>query len=87
RLTATNEERDYLIATGLIPTNLQSRPISLVSARSIFMLFGSKIIQDGIKFYDPHTNTEQVTRDIQPTRIRTEMISLTRNNAIIEPEI
>ncbi|KAF0513119.1 chromatin remodelling complex Rsc7/Swp82 subunit-domain-containing protein [Gigaspora margarita] len=164
RLTATNEERDYLIATGLIPTNLRSRPISLVSARSIFMLFGSKIIQggkkrqddyyesrfeaetndndqnsetesinialpkrminnhmtinkninindplswmyrlslstrdfntrlklsrkDGIKFYDPHTNTEQVPRDIQPTRIRTEMISLTRNNAIIEPEI
>ncbi|CAG8766693.1 3475_t:CDS:2, partial [Racocetra persica] len=45
------------------------------------------IRQDGIKFYDPHTNIEQVPRDIQPTRIRTEMISKTWNNTIIESEI
>ncbi|CAG8670618.1 11006_t:CDS:2, partial [Racocetra persica] len=168
RITVTDEERDYLISTGILPTIFRSRPIAIVSARSIFKMFGSRIIQNGkrrrddyfessikfdddpsgkdseaestikvlprrsntshiiinepnswmyqlalssrefntrmkicrhesLKFYDPHTNIEQVPLDTQSTRIRVEMISPpfplsspARNNTsttIIEPEI
>ncbi|CAG8560058.1 11785_t:CDS:2, partial [Dentiscutata heterogama] len=103
RITATNEERDYLITTGLIPTNLRSgkkrqddyyeskleaeandndQSSDTESTNNLKLCR-----KDGIKFYDPHTNIEQVPRDKQPTRIRTELLSLTRNNTIIESEI
>ncbi|KAF0427873.1 chromatin structure-remodeling complex protein rsc7 [Gigaspora margarita] len=168
RITVTDEERDYLITTGILPTIFRSRPIAIVTARSIFKMFGSRIVQGGkrrrddyfessinfdddsngkdseaesnlrvlprrsntshiiinepnswmyqlalssrefnnrmkmcrqesLKFYDPHTNVEQVPLNTQSTRIRVEMISpplplssSARNNTsatIIEPEI
>ncbi|CAG8438094.1 11239_t:CDS:2 [Acaulospora colombiana] len=153
RIAATDQEREWLVANGYLPTNFRNRAITLVSARSIFKLFGHKIVLGGkrrrddyfesitnydesnysdqgqdselesannilsrrananyiqnprvlvnetnwmyhqalscrdynsrlnihrsekSKFYDPHTNIDQVSRDTQPTRIRVEMIS------------
>ncbi|CAG8503903.1 1442_t:CDS:2, partial [Cetraspora pellucida] len=46
RITVTDEERDYLISTGILPTIFRSRPIAIVSARSIFKMFGSRMIQN-----------------------------------------
>ncbi|CAB4445738.1 unnamed protein product [Rhizophagus irregularis] len=127
RIHATDQERDYLITHGFLPSNFRSRAITLVSARATYKLFGSKIIVGGKRrkddyyessirfndddlsdkgeasgadnatlstrdyntrlkihrkekprFYDPHTNIDQVPQATQPTCIRVEALSQPR---------
>jgi hypothetical protein len=154
RIHASDQERDFLIAHGFLPSNFRSRAITLVSARATYKLFGSKIIVGGKRrrddyyessirfndddqsdkgeasgtdnasnilsrrvylgskprkvinktnwmyqtalstrdyntrlkihrkekprFYDPHTNIDQVPHATQPTRIRVEALSQSR---------
>ncbi|CAI2188036.1 2247_t:CDS:2 [Funneliformis geosporum] len=54
RIHATNQERDYLITHGFLPSNFRSRAITLVSARSTYKLFGSKIIVGGKRRRDDY---------------------------------
>ncbi|CAG8464413.1 6286_t:CDS:2 [Funneliformis mosseae] len=54
RIHATNQERDYLITHGFLPSNFRSRAITLVSARSTYKLFGSKLIVGGKKRRDDY---------------------------------
>lgn len=47
RITATEEDRDFLKMHGLLPSQLKTRGISLVVARNIFRVFGHKSIRRG----------------------------------------
>ncbi|GES85246.1 chromatin remodelling complex Rsc7/Swp82 subunit-domain-containing protein [Rhizophagus clarus] len=54
RIHATDQERDYLITHGFLPSNFRSRAITLVSARATYKLFGSKIIVGGKRRKDDY---------------------------------
>jgi hypothetical protein len=54
RIHATDQERDYLITHGFLPSNFRSRAITLVSARATYKLFGSKIIVGGKRRRDDY---------------------------------
>ncbi|KAJ3082989.1 PHD finger protein 10, partial [Quaeritorhiza haematococci] len=47
RIYANDQDREYLIKSGMVPGQLKNRNVSLVTARSIFRAFGHKIIRRG----------------------------------------
>ncbi|CAJ0748718.1 18432_t:CDS:2, partial [Entrophospora sp. SA101] len=54
RVFATEDEREFLIKIGILPAAYRSRNITLVSARSTYRLFGSRIIQNGKRRKDDY---------------------------------
>ncbi|CAG8562890.1 15589_t:CDS:2 [Acaulospora morrowiae] len=54
RIAATDQEREWLVANGYLPTNFRNRAITLVSARSIFKLFGHRIVLGGKRRKDDY---------------------------------
>ncbi|CAG8787061.1 5894_t:CDS:2, partial [Dentiscutata erythropus] len=115
RISATDEEREWLVANGYLPSNFRNRAITIV--RSNYMPNPRALISETnwmyhvalscrdfnnrlnihrsekTKFYDPHTNNEQIPRDTQPTRIQVEMVSSPHfyirkgQTTTIEPEL
>ncbi|XP_006455231.1 hypothetical protein AGABI2DRAFT_194873 [Agaricus bisporus var. bisporus H97] len=47
KLNGTQPEKDYLISEGKLGSHLRTRSVTLVTARSVFKLHGSKTIIDG----------------------------------------
>ncbi|KAG0050444.1 hypothetical protein BGZ83_004793 [Gryganskiella cystojenkinii] len=47
RVITTVDERQWMIENGILMANFKSKAIAVVTARSIFKLFGSKIIKGG----------------------------------------
>ncbi|GJJ75907.1 chromatin structure-remodeling complex protein RSC7 [Entomortierella parvispora] len=47
RIITTLDERQWMIDNGILMSNLKTKGIAVVTARSVFKLFGSKIIKNG----------------------------------------
>ncbi|KAH6589047.1 hypothetical protein BASA61_005751 [Batrachochytrium salamandrivorans] len=47
RVNGDEPDRDFLRDRGLLPSQLRNRPITLVTARNLFRVFGHKIIRRG----------------------------------------
>ncbi|ODQ56002.1 hypothetical protein SAICODRAFT_22434 [Saitoella complicata NRRL Y-17804] len=54
KVSTTQEDKDEMISRGVIPQNYRSRTISLVTARSIFLHYGARIIEDGRHIIDDY---------------------------------
>lgn len=54
RINATDEDREFLKAHGLVPTQLRNRSISLVMARNIFRMYGHKVVRRGRPWHDDY---------------------------------
>ncbi len=58
KVIATDEEKQFLISNNLIPNAFRSRSIALVTSRSIFVLFGCRIIYQGKRVTDDYWETK-----------------------------
>lgn len=54
KLIATQRDKETLISAGLLPYSFRSRQIALVTARSMFCQFGSRIIKGGKRVRDDY---------------------------------
>ncbi|BFZ60190.1 chromatin structure-remodeling complex subunit RSC7 [Saitoella coloradoensis] len=54
KVSTTQEDKDEMISRGVIPQNYRSRTISLVTARSIFLHYGARIVEDGRHIIDDY---------------------------------
>lgn len=61
KVMASQEEKDDLIMKEIIPYSYRSRQIAIVTARSVFRRFGSRVIVSGKRWKDDYF--EQMARD------------------------
>jgi hypothetical protein len=54
KIVLTQKEKDYLIQAGIIPDRDSSQEVTVVTARSMFRQFGSRLIQDGRRVRDDY---------------------------------
>jgi hypothetical protein len=54
RVHITNDEKDMLVKMGLLVTWFKNRDVAVVSARSVFKCFGSKIVKNGKRLRDDY---------------------------------
>ena len=54
KINATQAEKDVLIYQAILPSSVRSRPISIVTAKSIFRQFGARVIKDGRRVQDDY---------------------------------
>jgi hypothetical protein len=54
KVVTTQTEKEALIAEGVIPFSFRSRQISVVTARSVFIQFGHRVIQNGQRIRDDY---------------------------------
>jgi Chromatin remodelling complex Rsc7/Swp82 subunit len=62
KVVTTQTENGDLISQGVIPFSYRSRPISVVTARSIFIQFGHRVIINGQRICDDY-HEEQAKKD------------------------
>ncbi|CAO3688413.1 unnamed protein product [Rhizopus stolonifer] len=55
----TNEERGFLVDSGLLRSSFRTRDISVVTARSVYKRFGYRIVRKGSKGKDDYFYTEE----------------------------
>ncbi|KAG1471852.1 hypothetical protein G6F56_001886 [Rhizopus delemar] len=55
----TNEERGFLVDSGLLRSSFRTRDISVVTARSVYKRFGYRIVRKGRKGKDDYFYTEE----------------------------
>ncbi|EGF83924.1 hypothetical protein BATDEDRAFT_84646 [Batrachochytrium dendrobatidis JAM81] len=60
RVNGDEPDRDFLRDQGLLPSQLRNRPITLVTARNLFRVFGHKIIRRGKPVRDDYFVGDQV---------------------------
>ncbi|OAD67793.1 hypothetical protein PHYBLDRAFT_68166 [Phycomyces blakesleeanus NRRL 1555(-)] len=58
RVRITEDEKRYLVKERLLVTWFRNRDVAVVTARSVFKCFGSKIIKDGKKYKDDYFETK-----------------------------
>lgn len=56
-ISASQTDKDDLVSQGILPFSYRSRKIPIVTARSIFRQFGSRVIVDGRKVRDDYWET------------------------------
>ena len=54
KIIATQTEKDHLIAHDFLPYSYRSRQIAIVTARSMFRQFGSRVIEGGMRVRDDY---------------------------------
>lgn len=54
KIVANNAEKEEMIRKGIIPNAYRSRQIAIVTARSMFRQFGSRLVKDGRKVRDDY---------------------------------
>ncbi|KAL9621960.1 MAG: hypothetical protein Q9160_003622 [Pyrenula sp. 1 TL-2023] len=54
KIIATQAEKDHLIAHDFLPYSYRSRQIAIVTARSMFRQFGSRVIEGGMRVRDDY---------------------------------
>ena len=54
KVVSTQTEKEDLISQGVIPFSYRSRQISVVTARSVFIQFGHRVIKDGQRVRDDY---------------------------------
>ena len=54
KIIANQEEKDELIAQEILPYSYRSRQIAIVTARSMFRQFGSRLVQNGRRVRDDY---------------------------------
>ncbi|ANB11355.1 Npl6p [Sugiyamaella lignohabitans] len=60
KLIATQQEKEALIEAKLLPYSFRSRQIALVTARSMFRQFGSRMINDGKRVRDDYFESKAI---------------------------
>ncbi|PSK37446.1 hypothetical protein B9Z65_2188 [Elsinoe australis] len=58
KIIASQEEKDNLIAQEVLPYSYRSRQIAIVTARSMFRQFGSRVISNGRRVRDDYWETK-----------------------------
>ena len=54
KINATQAEKDVLIYQAILPSSVRSRPITIVTAKSMFRQFGARVIRDGKRVQDDY---------------------------------
>ena len=54
KINATQAEKDMLIYQAILPSSVRSRPVTIVTAKSIFRQFGARVIKDGRRVQDDY---------------------------------
>lgn len=54
KINATQAEKDILIYQAILPSSVRSRPITIVTAKSMFRQFGARVIKDGKRVQDDY---------------------------------
>lgn len=58
KIIATQDEKEHLISQDILPFSYRSRQIAIVTARSMFRQFGSRVIIDGRRVRDDYWETK-----------------------------
>lgn len=58
RIRITDEERQHLIDTGLLVTRFKNPEVAVVTARSLFKVFGHRVIEHGKRVKDDYFEAE-----------------------------
>ncbi|KAF9897145.1 hypothetical protein BX616_006106 [Lobosporangium transversale] len=64
RINTTVEERTWMIENGMLMANFKSKLIAVVTARSIFKMFGHRIIKRGRSKIDDYYESRAVEDDV-----------------------
>lgn len=60
KILANQQDKDRLISMDLLPAAFRTRAIAVVTARSIFRQFGSRVIHDGRRVRDDYWETKAI---------------------------
>ncbi len=60
KIIASAEEKEHLVSQEILPNSYRSRQIAVVTARSIFRQFGSRVVKDGRRVRDDYWEAEAI---------------------------